>query len=543
MRTPIAVLALLAAAPAPASGADAPRTAIVAAAPGYPGTRAEAQPFMDALAAALQRIAGLPEGALAASYEPTEKGGLTRIAQQETGVALVPLPFFLRHAAALELSPRLQVEMKAGGATEVWTLVAKKGFVTAPASLADSTVVSLAGYAPAFVRGALGAWGRIPESAAISASSQVLSALRKAASGEKVAVLLDGSQAAALSTLPFALGARGRRALRAPSGGPRVHRGGSPPRRAREGHRAGASEARLRPRGRRGPRRHPDGPLLTPRREGAGSRAKARRGGLPMKRAWAALLASAGVAACAPALRPPAAEPPAREAPALSAPELLAAAGEAFARRPDRAAARRSRDLCLAAARADPAGTAALIEAVRVLGWLVEHEPDGKERLAFAEAAVDAGQRCLERSPQSPACAYSLALGVGLQAREKRGTALDGLRRMVELLERAAAEDPRQDRAGPSRVLAMLLVRAPGWPLGPGDAEAALARAQQAVALAPEYPPNQLALAEALSATGREGEARATAQLALERARVSAAADPDSEEWQAQAQRLIAGER
>ncbi len=202
MRTPLAILTLLAA--APAFAAQAQRTAIVAAAPGYPGSRAEAQPSMDALAAALQRVAGLPEGALAATYEPTEKGGLARIAEPQTGVALVPLPFFLQRGAELKLSPRLQVAMKAGGAAEVWTLVAQKGRVAAPVALADFTVVSIAGYAPAFVRGALGAWGRIPESATVAASSQVLSALRKAASGEKVAVLLDGSQAAALASLPFA---------------------------------------------------------------------------------------------------------------------------------------------------------------------------------------------------------------------------------------------------------------------------------------------------------------------------------------------------
>jgi hypothetical protein len=38
----------------------------------------------------------------------------------------------------------------------------------------------------------------------IQPSSAVLSALRRAANGEKVAVLLDGSQAAAMGTLPFA---------------------------------------------------------------------------------------------------------------------------------------------------------------------------------------------------------------------------------------------------------------------------------------------------------------------------------------------------
>lgn len=265
------------------------------------------------------------------------------------------------------------------------------------------------------------------------------------------------------------------------------------------------------------------------------------------KAASAALLASALACGCAPALRPPApAEPAPLARPSQSAAELLAAAGEAFARRPDRAAARRSRDLYLAAAQADPAGTAALVEAIRVAGWLVEHEADPKERLALAESAVEAGQRCLSRAPQSPACEYGLALGVGLQARERSSTALDGLKRMVELLERAASADPGQDRAGPERVLAMVLTRAPGWPLGPGDAEAAVAQARRAVALAPEYPPNHLALSEALSAAGSEDEARAAAEQARTLAlapTTAAAPEPDAAEWAAEAQKLIAGER
>jgi hypothetical protein len=44
----------------------------------------------------------------------------------------------------------------------------------------------------------------VPASTKVVQTSQVLSSLRKAAAGENVAVLLDGTQAAALSTLPFA---------------------------------------------------------------------------------------------------------------------------------------------------------------------------------------------------------------------------------------------------------------------------------------------------------------------------------------------------
>lgn len=193
--------ALSASAPAPARPAGG--LALVACAPGYPGSTAEAQPSMDALAAALARTAGWKPGALSAVYEPTEKDGLERLARPDAAVALVPLPFFLEHAGRLRLAPRLQVEQP-GGLTEVWSLAARKGRVSSPASLAGFTVASIAGYAPGFVRGALGAWGRIPDGARVVETGQVLSALRRAAAGEDVAVLLDGAQGAALSTLPFA---------------------------------------------------------------------------------------------------------------------------------------------------------------------------------------------------------------------------------------------------------------------------------------------------------------------------------------------------
>lgn len=180
-----------------------PRVTVVACAPGYPGSTAEAQPSMDAFAAALARAAGWPPQALGAVYQSTEKDGLEGLARPDAAVALVPLPFFLKHGRALKLSARLQVE-QAGGLTETWALVARKGRVASPASLASFAVASIAGYAPDFVRGAPGPWGRIPEGARIVETGQVLSALRRAAAGEDLAVLLDGAQAAALPTLPFA---------------------------------------------------------------------------------------------------------------------------------------------------------------------------------------------------------------------------------------------------------------------------------------------------------------------------------------------------
>ncbi|HYQ80599.1 MAG TPA: hypothetical protein VEP68_03805, partial [Anaeromyxobacteraceae bacterium] len=172
------LLALASLAPAAASGAGAPAT-LVACAPGYPGSTAEAQPALDALAVALTEAASWPAGSIHAEYHQAEQAGVERLSRSDAALAMVALPFFLKHEAALHLEPRLLVQSEGGSLTEAWSLVAGKGRVASPAALQGFTVTSLAGYAPGFVRGALGAWGRIPDSAEVSFSGQVLSGLRK----------------------------------------------------------------------------------------------------------------------------------------------------------------------------------------------------------------------------------------------------------------------------------------------------------------------------------------------------------------------------
>jgi hypothetical protein len=117
-------------------------------------------------------------------------------------------------------------------------------------------------------------------------------------------------------------------------------------------------------------------------------------------------------------------------------------------------------------------------------------------------------------------------------ARAHPARAGEFLNGMLDSLARAETADPSYDEAGPARVRALVLIRAPGWPLGPGDAEAGVVAARRAVTLRPLYPPNLLALAEALVKSGdasgaQENYARARdAVLALPAAAdQSAAAD------------------
>lgn len=131
-----------------------------------------------------------------------------------------------------------------------------------------------------------------------------------------------------------------------------------------------------------------------------------------------------------------------------------------------------------------------------------DSERDSKIRDQLAADAGRDAQACLERAPQAAACLYYDGIAQGLRARAHPLQANEALKIMLEMLGRAEAADPEYDQAGPARVQALVLVKAPAWPLGPGDAEAGLASARRAVALRPQYPPNVLALAEALAKTG-----------------------------------------
>jgi hypothetical protein len=134
----------------------------------------------------------------AAVYEETEAGCLRRLKDRGVAVVLASLPFFLAREKELKLRPRLSAVPQGGEALERWTLVTGKDH---PASLDGYTVQSIAGYSPRFVRAMAPG---LPAGVKIVQGGAVLSALRRAANGEKLAVLLDGAQAAALDKLPFA---------------------------------------------------------------------------------------------------------------------------------------------------------------------------------------------------------------------------------------------------------------------------------------------------------------------------------------------------
>lgn len=254
-----------------------------------------------------------------------------------------------------------------------------------------------------------------------------------------------------------------------------------------------------------------------------------------MRRIGLVLLAALA-AGCSPALREPPSVASLASRPSPVTPSdpasLLHEADLRWAKRPDVVAVGEAESLYLKAAKLDEKDVLGLIGAVRAKAWLTDHERDARLRAEMAVSAVQTAQWCTRRAPDLAACEYWLAVAVGLQAREVRLTADNGLKTMVPALQFAIKNDPLYDDAGPHRVMALLLLRAPAWPLGPGDAEAGLEHAKQAVALRPDYPPNVFALAEGLAATKDRSGARATyiKGKALAAARRDAP-DPDAPFW------------
>ncbi|MBN2573236.1 MAG: tetratricopeptide repeat protein [Deltaproteobacteria bacterium] len=212
--------------------------------------------------------------------------------------------------------------------------------------------------------------------------------------------------------------------------------------------------------------------------------------------------------ASAPAARPVAL--PAAPSPVVSAeqtPEQLAASAATNCRL---LAAPAERTWGLAAARAAharaPAARAAALALARCAHLAADLEKDEARVIALAEEGMTVLAQA-HLPPGDAEAAYLHALNLGLFVRSRGMTAVGRLGDLVALL-KVAGEKPALDQGGPLRVLGLLYVKAPSWPLGPGDLEAAIELLERAARDYPEHPLNHLYLAYALLDAGERERAR-----------------------------------
>ncbi len=135
-------------------------------------------------------------------------------------------------------------------------------------------------------------------------------------------------------------------------------------------------------------------------------------------------------------------------------------------------------------------------------------------KAAFAQAGITASREWLAHAPKSAGGHYYLAMNLGKLA-EAEAPSLAAYR-LVHEVERefktAADLDVSYDFAGPARTLGELYYQAPGWPLSVGSRHKAREWFERAVAVAPDYPDNQLNLAEAYLKWRNREEAAKTLQ-------------------------------
>ena len=171
-------------------------------APGYPGDTEQAQDTMDRFAVTLSRAVGKKDTDISVVYHSDPEGGLAEFNGGAVDVAMVSAPVYFEYGKRFALHPVMQA-VRVEPTTGRWTLVAGRDKIDGIGALSGWTLGSHAGFSTEFVHQVLADYGTLPTDTTILFQTRVRSALRSASKGEPIAVLLDGTQAAALDSLSF----------------------------------------------------------------------------------------------------------------------------------------------------------------------------------------------------------------------------------------------------------------------------------------------------------------------------------------------------
>ncbi len=148
---------------------------------------------------------------------------------------------------------------------------------------------------------------------------------------------------------------------------------------------------------------------------------------------------------------------------------------------------------------ADTNATPAALQLARANFEMTDFATNDTQLADLARRGIEVCRQWLAREPKSGPGHYYLAIHLGeLAQAQAPSIAAYKLVHEVEREFKLAAElDVHFNYAGPARTLGELYFQAPGWPLSVGSKHKAREWLERAVALAPEYPENQLNLAEA----------------------------------------------
>ena len=143
--------------------------------------------------------------------------------------------------------------------------------------------------------------------------------------------------------------------------------------------------------------------------------------------------------------------------------------------------------------------------AARAILWLIEF--GGGDVKTLANRGYTCAKAAEKLDADRPEYAFFAGAFRGYLTRESPVIHLGSIKEIYDEMDRAAKTGPGYEKGAPLRALGLLLVKAPAWPMGIGDADAGIDYLKKAVKTFPAYPANHLCLAEALLDTGRTEEA------------------------------------
>ncbi|MGZ8243178.1 sterol transporter outer membrane protein BstC [Methylomagnum sp.] len=135
----------------------------------------------------------------------------------------------------------------------------------------------------------------------------------------------------------------------------------------------------------------------------------------------------------------------------------------------------------------------------RVCLRLAERQSNAETREKLAAEGVRFADEALALGASDKgAVHYYLAANLGLAVRDQPTLAQQNLPRLENEMRHAVELSQDTDDGGPLRLLGMLYLKAPPWPVGIGDGDKALDLLKQAVDKHPAHPLNHLFYAQAL---------------------------------------------
>lgn len=165
---------------------------------------------------------------------------------------------------------------------------------------------------------------------------------------------------------------------------------------------------------------------------------------------------------------------------------------------------------------------------------LAELATNDAQRANVARQGIRACRQLVNREPTNAPGHYYLAMNLGQLAKAEAPSlaAYKLVHEVEDEFQTAAKLDIQFDYAGPARTLGLLYFQAPGWPLSVGSNRKAREWLERAAKLAPNYPGNQLNLAEA-QLKWREPDELATTLKKIEAIWPAARTNLTGETWEA----------